>query len=156
MPDYTDPNVYGVVVAVYARTTDRFLLLTERYDKPAVCKLAGMHTFVCETVEPSDGSVLATMRRAVSEEVGLHRVTNDDIFLREQPLVDLPHGFRVYVGWVVVEEEFIPEHFDQDVCFHGWFSVAAIRACAEIKNALRIETIPALEIVLRARGGVDV
>lgn len=147
---------YGVVVAVYCQTTERFLLLTERYDKPAVFKLAGMHTFVCETGEESDESPLATMRRAVSEEVGLHRVANEDIFLREQALDDLPHGVKVYVGWVVVEKEFTPEPDDDDVYFHAWLSVAELYAYAAVTKKLRCETMPALEIVLRARGGADV
>ncbi len=155
MVDYKDPEVYGVAVAVYCRATKRFLLLTEKYDKPAVCKLAGMHTFVCETVEPSDGSVLATVRRAVREEVGLSRVANEDIFIREQPLSQLAHGVRVYAAWVVVESEFIPEQFDEDVYFHGWLSAADIRSYGREKNKLRVETISVLDIVLRARGGVD-
>lgn len=155
MLDYTDPSVYGVAVAVYCRATERFLLLTEKYDKPAVCKLAGMHTFVCETVEPSDTSVLATVRRAVSEEVGLSRVAHEDIFIREQPLLDLAHGVKVYVGWVVVYAEFIPSHYDEDVSFHDWLTAADIRAYAHVKNKLRLETIPTLEVVLRARGDID-
>jgi len=157
MVNYTDKSVYGVAVAVFCPPTERFLLLTEKYDKPAVCKSAGMHTFVCETSKPSDTSVRATVRRAVSEEVGMERVANEDIFIREQPLDHLAHGVRVFVGWVVVEHEFTPELTeDEDVYFHAWLTAGEIRAYAHKPGKLRIETMPTLEIVLRGRGGVDV
>ncbi len=155
-PDYKDSSVYGVVVVVHCESTNKFLIIKELKSKPIICKESGMLAFPSETVEPEDGqNPLVTARRCVNEEIGSGLVKDDDIFVREKPLETLPHDVRVYVAWVSVDEEFEPNEMDDDVEFHDWLDEEEICEGAKVVK-FRVETMPALRVFKRGRGGARV
>lgn len=154
--NYDAPDIFGVVVVVKCRSTDRLLLLRERKSNLRIFKQAGMLAFPSETREPTDNSALETVKRAAEEEVGLGRVREGDIFLRTDPITDLSHRVPIYAAWLYVEEEFKPKNIDPEVEFAGWFTEAEVRAMAEQSDMLRIETIPVLDVMIRGKGGAVV
>lgn len=149
MYDCSDQRLYGAALAVYCRSTHRFLLLTELEDKPKVLKKQGMLGFPTETREPYDDTVRATISRLLVEEIGVRNI-GADVYLRLHPADTFAHAIPVYVAWTIVDTEFRANPRDTDVQHAGWYTAAEIKTLMHAEDAVRVETEAILAIVLQA------
>lgn len=149
MCKHHNDGVYGVVLAVHCRPTNRFLMLQELKDKPKVFKVADMLALPSETKNESDRCVCATANRLVEEEIGELQAV---IRILPEPMLHFKHGIPVYAAWAIVSVEFEASPTDDDVKYHGWSSASEIRDMSKFKDRLRIETLDVLDATCAVMG----
>ena len=155
MQDCSDDRLYGAALAVYCRTTKRFLMLTELEDKPKIFKKSGMLGFPTETKDTEDPTVRGTIKRLLREEIGVEEMEGD-VYLRLAPATHFPHGVPVYIAWTIVEREFVTEPNDTDVQHAGWYSIDEIQSFVVQEDMARIETETILSIAQKGLQGASV